>query len=69
MSSSDNIPVEHGVDSTGGTSCGHGKDGKPFLTKESKLLLNDNNTDKPEIINLEIGRGPYVACGNSTGDQ
>ena len=45
------------------------KDGKPFLTKEPKLLLNDNNAGKPEGIHLMIGRRPYAAFGNSTGDQ
>ena len=37
---------------------GYGKNGKPFLTKEPKLLLNDNNAGKPEGIHLEIGRRP-----------
>ena len=37
---------------------GYGKDGKPFLTKEPKLLLNDNNAGKPEGIDLMIGRRP-----------
>ena len=32
--------------------------GKPFLTKEPKLLLNDNNAGKPEGIHLMIGRRP-----------
>ena len=41
----------------------------PFLTKEPKLLLNDNNAGKPEGIHLMIGRRPYAAFGNSTGDQ
>jgi hypothetical protein len=45
------------------------KDGKPILTKEPKLLLNDNDTGKPEGIHLMIGRRPYAAFGNSTGDQ
>ena len=50
-------------------SYGYGKDGKPFLTKEPKLLLNDNNAGKPEGIHEMIGRRPYAAFGNSTGDQ
>ncbi len=45
------------------------KDGKPFLIKEPKLLLNDDNAGKPEGIHLMIGRRPYAAFGNSTGDQ
>jgi phosphoserine phosphatase len=63
------IPVEQVVGSAGGTAYGYGKDGMPFLTKEPKLLLNDNNAGKPEGIHLEIGRRPYAAFGNSTGDQ
>src|SRR5207248_541816 len=31
--------------------------------------LNDNNAGKPEGIHLMIGRRPYAAFGNSTGDQ
>ena len=53
----------------GGTKYGYDKDGKPFLTKEPKLLLNDNNAGKPEGIHLMIGRRPYAAFGNSTGDR
>ena len=45
------------------------KEGKPFLTKEPKLLLNDNNAGKPEGIHLMIGHRPSVAFGNSTGDK
>ncbi len=40
-----------------------------FLTKEPKLLLNDNNAGKPEGIHLMIGRRPCAAFGNSTGDR
>ena len=40
----------------GGTKYGYDKDGKPFLTKEPKLLLNDNDAGKPEGIHLMIGR-------------
>jgi hypothetical protein len=32
-------------------------------------LLNDNNAGKPEGIHLMIGRHPYAAFGNSTGDR
>ena len=48
---------------------GYDKDGKPILTKEPKLLLNDNDAGKPEGIHLMIGRRPYAAFGNSTGDR
>jgi phosphoglycolate phosphatase-like HAD superfamily hydrolase len=63
------IPPEQVVGTAGGTKYGYGKDDKPFLTKEPKLLLNDNNAGKPEGIHLMIGRRPYAAFGNSTGDQ
>jgi phosphoserine phosphatase len=63
------IPPEQVVGTAGGTKYGYGKDGKPFLTKEPKLLLNDNNAGKPEGIHLMIGRRPYAAFGNSTGDK
>jgi phosphoglycolate phosphatase-like HAD superfamily hydrolase len=63
------IPPEQVVGTAGGTRYGYGKEGKPFLTKEPKLLLNDNNAGKPEGIHLMIGRRPYAAFGNSTGDR
>jgi phosphoglycolate phosphatase-like HAD superfamily hydrolase len=62
------IPPEQ-VGTAGGTKFGYDKNGKPFLTKEPKLLLNDNNAGKPEGIHLEIGRRPHAAFGNSTGDR
>jgi hypothetical protein len=63
------IPPEQVVGTAAGTTYGYDKDGKPFLTKEPKLLLNDNNAGKPEGIHLMIGRRPYAAFGNSTGDR
>jgi len=63
------IPPEQVVGTAGGTKYGYGKDGRPFLTKEPRLLLNDNNAGKPEGIHLMIGRRPYAAFGNSTGDR
>ena len=63
------IPPEQVVGTASGTKYGYGKGGKPFLTKEPKLLLNDNNAGKPEGIHLEIGRRPRAAFGNSTGDR
>ena len=53
------IPPEQVVGTAGGTKYGYAKDGKPFLTKEPKLLLNDNNAGKPEGIHLMIGRRPH----------
>ena len=63
------VPPEQVVGSAGGTTYGYAKDGKPFLTKDPKLLLNNNNAGKPEGIYLMIGRRPYAAFGNSTGDR
>jgi phosphoglycolate phosphatase-like HAD superfamily hydrolase len=63
------IPAEQVVGTAGGTKYGYEKSGKPFLTKEPKLLLNDNNAGKPEGIHLMIGRRPFAAFGNSTGDK
>src|SRR6266498_3585608 len=53
----------------GGTSYSYDKNGRSFLTKDPKLLLNDNMAGKPEGIHLMVGRRPYAAFGNSTGDQ
>jgi phosphoglycolate phosphatase-like HAD superfamily hydrolase len=63
------IPPEQVIGSIGGTRYGHDKSGKPFLTKEPRLLLNDNDAGKPEGIHLMIGRRPIAAFGNSTGDE
>jgi phosphoserine phosphatase len=63
------ITPEQVVGSAGETKYGYDKDGKPFLTKEPKMLLNDNNAGKPEGIHLMIGRRPYAAFGNTSGDQ
>jgi hypothetical protein len=63
------IPPEQVVGTAGGIKYGYDKDGKPFLTKEPKLLLNDNNAGKVEGIHLMIGRRPFAAFGNSTGDR
>ncbi len=63
------IPPEEIVGSAGGTKFGYGKNGEPVLLKEPKLLLNDNFGGKPEGINLMIGRRPFAAFGNSTGDR
>jgi phosphoserine phosphatase len=63
------IPPEQVVGTMGGIKYGYDKTGRPILTKEPKLFLNDNNAGKPEGIHLMIGRRPYAAFGNSTGDQ
>jgi len=63
------VPPEQVVGTAGGTKYGYGKEGKPFLTKEPKLLLNDDKAGKPEGIHLMIGRRPRAAFGNSAGDR
>jgi phosphoglycolate phosphatase-like HAD superfamily hydrolase len=63
------IPPEQVIGTADSTRYSYDKNGRPFLTKEPKLLLNDNNAGKPEGIHLMIGRRPYAAFGNSTGDQ
>jgi len=63
------IPPEQVVGSAGATKFGYGKDGKPLLMKEPKLMLNDNGPGKAEGIHLMIGRRPRAAFGNSTGDR
>jgi phosphoserine phosphatase len=63
------IPPEQVVGTAGGTTYSYDQNGKPILTKDPKLLLNDNFAGKPEGIHLMIGRRPYAAFGNSTGDQ
>ena len=63
------IPPEQVVGSIGGTKLGYDKEGKPFLTKEPRILLNDDHAGKPEGIHLMIGRRPYAAFGNSIGDR
>jgi phosphoglycolate phosphatase-like HAD superfamily hydrolase len=63
------IPPEQVVGTMGGTSYSYDKDGEPILTKDPKLLLNDNDAGKPQGIHLMIGRRPVAAFGNSPGDQ
>ena len=62
------IPPEQVIGTAGAMSFQYGAKG-PVLIKEPKLLLNDDNAGKPEGINLVIGRRPYLAFGNSTGDR
>jgi phosphoglycolate phosphatase-like HAD superfamily hydrolase len=63
------VPPEQVVGTAGGTKFAYRKDGTPFLTKEPKLLLNDDKAGKPEGIHLMIGRRPCAAFGNSDGDR
>ena len=63
------IPPEQIVGTAIGTEYSYGKDGAPVLTKEPKLILDDNYAGKVAGIYLMIGRRPYAAFGNSIGDQ
>lgn len=63
------VPPEQVIGTAGATKFGYKPDGTPFLTKEPKLLLDDDKAGKPEGIHLMIGRRPTAAFGNSTGDR
>lgn len=63
------IPPEQVVGTAAETKYGYDKNGAPILTKEPKLLLNDNFGGKPEGIHLMIGQIPHAAFGNTSGDQ
>jgi phosphoserine phosphatase len=45
------------------------RDGQPLLIKQPETILIDDGGGKVEGINLMIGRRPFAAFGNSTGDQ
>ena len=63
------IPPEQVVGTASATEYSYDRDSKPILTKEPKLTLFDDFGGKPEDIHMMIGRRPYAAFGNSTGDQ
>jgi phosphoserine phosphatase len=63
------IPPEQVVGTAGETKFGYDKEGQPMLTKEPRLMLNNNDAGKVQGIHLMIGRRPHLAVGNSTGDQ
>lgn len=63
------VPPEQVIGSALQTKYGYNKQNKAILTKIDKPLLDDNYSGKPEDIYLFIGRKPFVAFGNSTGDQ
>jgi phosphoglycolate phosphatase-like HAD superfamily hydrolase len=63
------IPPEQVVGTAVDTKYGYDSAGKPFLTKTEKLALNNNGPGKAEGIQLMIGRKPYAAFGNTSGDQ
>jgi PAS domain S-box-containing protein len=63
------VPPEQVIGSMGKLKYEYNKDGSPELIKLPEVLLIDDKTGKPEGINMVIGRRPYGAFGNSTGDQ
>lgn len=63
------IPREQVIGTVGEVKYSYDKNGQPLLIKEPKLLLNDNDAGKPEGIHIMIGRRPFAAFGNSTGDK
>ena len=63
------IPPEQVVGTASATKYEYDKNGRPTLFKEPKLTLFDDFGGKAEGIHLMIGRRPYAAFGNSTGDQ
>jgi hypothetical protein len=63
------VPKEQVIGSAGATAYSYNKQGQAILTKEPKLLLNNNFSGKAEDIFLFLGRHPRAAFGNSTGDQ
>lgn len=63
------VPPEQVVGTAGATAFGYDANGTPTLTKEPRLLLNDDKAGKPEGIHLMIGRRPRAAFGNSDGDR
>ena len=63
------IPPEQVIGSAAKVKYEYGADKKPQLLKLPAVLLLDDQGGKPEGINLVIGRRPYAAFGNSTGDQ
>jgi hypothetical protein len=63
------IPPQQVVGTAAATKFDYDKDGKATLFREPKLTLFDDFGGKAEGIHLMIGRRPYAAFGNSTGDQ
>ncbi len=62
------IPVEQVVGSSIFTKYEE-QDGKPVLMREPKIFFIDDKDGKPIGINLFIGKRPYAAFGNSSGDH
>jgi len=63
------VPVENVIGTAGETKYTYSPEGTSELIKLPKMLLIDDRDGKPRGINLIIGRRPYAAFGNSTGDK
>ncbi len=63
------VPPEHVIGTAFETRFTANGDGKTELTRNPKLLLNNNNAGKPEDIYLFTGRRPQFAAGNTPGDK
>jgi phosphoglycolate phosphatase-like HAD superfamily hydrolase len=62
------VPVEQVVGSSIVTKYEE-EDGEPVLMRKPKIFFIDDKTGKPIGINLFIGKRPYAAFGNSSGDR
>lgn len=62
------IPSEQVIGSTVATKYEY-HEGRPQLLREPKVFFIDNFAGKAIGINLFIGKRPYAAFGNSTGDK
>jgi FMN phosphatase YigB (HAD superfamily) len=62
------VPREQVIGSTGGLKYEY-VDGEPVLMKLPDLAFNDNDAGKVLGIEQQIGKRPYAAFGNSTGDR
>jgi phosphoglycolate phosphatase-like HAD superfamily hydrolase len=62
------VPVEQVVGSSIATKYEY-RDGEPVLMREPKVFFIDDKTGKAIGINLFIGKRPYAAFGNTSGDR
>lgn len=62
------VPPEQVAGSSGLTKYEY-EDGKPVLMREPKVFFIDDGPGKAVGTNLFIGKRPYAAFGNSTGDR
>ena len=63
------IPPEQVAGSAQPLKYGYDKDGRPVLTREPKLMLDNLEAGKIENFWLLYGRRPYAAFGNSSSDD